>query len=146
MAANVVGSISKLNRAANCIARIIRKGSSLNDSAYTILRRRCFRSDLPSRGSISSSESSATAMALTVKSRRTRSSSTGRFGSKLTSKSRCPAPMECSVLGSVMSNVEGPSALTWVNLITPKLRPTKSTRPWCRRMPVNRSYGIPVTK
>ena len=62
----------------NRAARIMRSGSSVNDSSGEsgVRRRAGARSAAPSNGSMSSGSGRASAMAFTVKSRRDRSAST----------------------------------------------------------------------
>lgn len=77
MAVTTSGATAKSSWAANRAARIIRRGSSENDSSGVpgVRSTRPARSARPPWGSMNSFSGSATAIALTVKSRRTRSSS-----------------------------------------------------------------------
>ncbi len=77
IAATTSGATSKPSWAANRAARIIRNGSSPNDSSGGpgVRSRRRTRSSRPPNGSTKVSDGSSTAIALTVKSRRRRSSS-----------------------------------------------------------------------
>jgi len=80
IAARTSGTTANPSSAVNRAARSIRSGSSLNESSgrpgvrSTLAR----RSRIPPDGSTSSSDGSRAAMALTVKSRRARSSSRDR--------------------------------------------------------------------
>ena len=77
IAVRTSGATSKPSWAANRAARIIRSGSSVNeDSGVPGVRSSpCARSVSPPCGSTNSPDGSASAIAFTVKSRRTRSSS-----------------------------------------------------------------------
>ncbi len=77
IAATTSGATTKSSCAAKRAARIIRSGSSEKDSSGVpgVRSTRSARSLRPPCGSMNSFSGSATAIALTVKSRRTRSSS-----------------------------------------------------------------------
>ncbi|MEY9487537.1 hypothetical protein RKD26_003331 [Streptomyces calvus] len=77
IAVTTSGATSKSSWAAKRAARIIRSGSSENDSSGVpgVRSTRAARSPRPPCGSMNRFSGSATAIAFTVKSRRTRSSS-----------------------------------------------------------------------
>ena len=85
IAASTSGATVKPSWETNRAARIIRSGSSAKDSCGVpgVRSTLAARSDSPSCGSTNSSEGSRSAIALTVKSRRTRSSA--RLSPKATS-------------------------------------------------------------